>query len=247
MTATLHAEWIKLRSLRLTWGAAATALVLMVLMSLVVAASVAASAANGYDIAMTATRVAADATLLAQLPLIMVAALAITGEYGSGGIRTTLRATPLRGRLLLAKALVIAGWSLVCGLVLTAVGTATSLLVMGETGAFTTSDLVSTLIGVSGYLALVAALTLGVGAAVRNTVITLLTMLLLLVAVPTLLEFSTAPWILTAREYLPSTAGEALRTGASDTYPTAIGGIVLTIWTTTALLLGYAMLWLRDA
>lgn len=247
MTPTLHAEWIKLRSLRLTWGAAATALVLMVLMCLVVAASVAASAANGYDITMTATRVTADAALLAQLPLIMVAALAITGEYGTGSIRTTLRATPLRGRLLLAKTTITAGWCLICGLILTLVGTATSLLVMGETGAFTSGDLISTLLGVSGYLALVGALTVGVGAAVRNTVITLLAMLLLLVAVPTLLEFSTASWILTAREYLPSTAGEALRTGASDAYPTAIGGVVLAIWTTIALFIGYAMLWLRDA
>lgn len=50
MIATVHAEWIKLRSLRITWGAATTALVLMVLMCLVVVASVAASAANGYDI-----------------------------------------------------------------------------------------------------------------------------------------------------------------------------------------------------
>ncbi len=65
MIATLHTEWINLRSLRFTWGATATAVVLMVLMCLVVAASVAASVATGYDIAMTATRVAADGAVLA--------------------------------------------------------------------------------------------------------------------------------------------------------------------------------------
>jgi len=60
MIATVHAELIKLRTLRLTWGAAAVCEVLMILMCMVVALSVAASVANGYDIRTTATRVAAD-------------------------------------------------------------------------------------------------------------------------------------------------------------------------------------------
>jgi ABC-2 type transport system permease protein len=247
MTATLHAEWIKLRSLRFTWGAAVTAAVLMALMCLVVAASVAASVANGYDITMTATQVAANATLLAQLPLLAVAALVVTGEYGTGSIRTTLRGTPLRGRLLLAKALVVAGAAFVAGLLLAGLGILVAGLVLGDTGAFSAAEAGSTLFGVAGYLALVAALTVGVGAAVRGTVVTLLVMLLLLVAAPTLLEFSTADWVLTAREYLPSTAGEAFVTGASDTYPTGIGALVLGVWTACSLLVGYAVLWLRDA
>ena len=43
---------------------------------------------------------------------------AATAEYGAGMIRLTLTATPRRGRVLAAKALVVAGLTLVAGLVL---------------------------------------------------------------------------------------------------------------------------------
>jgi hypothetical protein len=47
--------------------------------------------------------------------------------------------------------------------------------------------------------------------------------------------------------YLPSTAGEAVVTGTSDTYPTGMGILVLALWAACCLRIGYAVLWLCDA
>ena len=51
----------------------------------------------------------------------MLGTLAVTTEYGTGMIRSTLAATPVRGRVIAAKAVVVAS-------VLFVAGTATALL-----------------------------------------------------------------------------------------------------------------------
>jgi hypothetical protein len=117
----------------------------------------------------------------------------------------------------------------------------------GDTGAFSVAEAWSTLLGVAGYLALVAALTVGVGAALRSTVVTLRVMLLLLVACRPagVLHRGLDPH--RPGSTCPAPAGEAVRTGTSDTYPTGLGALVLAVWAACALLIGYAVFWFRDA
>ena len=49
------------------------------------------------------------------IALIVLAAMFVTGEYRRGLIRTTLTASPRRGRVLIAKAVVIAAVAFVVG------------------------------------------------------------------------------------------------------------------------------------
>jgi len=101
-------EWIKLRSLRSTWW------------TLVIAAA----GAVGIGIAVGTNTVnrAGDLTnnalagIVPSLLLIgVLGALAMTGEYSSGTIRTTLAAAPRRPLLLSAKALVFGAMALAVG------------------------------------------------------------------------------------------------------------------------------------
>lgn len=88
------AEWIKLRSVRSTYGS----LVAAVIVTVGIAA---------------------------------LAALAITGEFATGSIRTTLAATPARWAVLAAKAAVVGAVTLPTGLVATALATLAASAILG--------------------------------------------------------------------------------------------------------------------
>ncbi|GAA3151491.1 hypothetical protein GCM10020001_088830 [Nonomuraea salmonea] len=60
------------------------------------------------DTRITASEAVVAATSFAQFALVALAMLTVTSEYASGGIRVTLQATPVRGMVLAAKALVVA-------------------------------------------------------------------------------------------------------------------------------------------
>ncbi|GIG71151.1 ABC transporter permease [Phytomonospora endophytica] len=123
MTGLISAEWLKLHSVRSTRIVAA-----------VIAASIAGGAALTWYVASMWDKMSpADREHLSissveeltlsvnQLCFAVLGILAMTGEYRTGLIRSTFAATPARGKVLAAKAIVLG----VCALV---VGTATSLL-----------------------------------------------------------------------------------------------------------------------
>lgn len=247
LIAAVHAEWIKLRTVRSTWWALACSATLMVVVSAVVAMSVAASAANGYDVSRSAARAAVGGVLPAQLPLVALAALTVTGEYAGGAIGATLCGIPLRGRMLLAKTLVAAGLSGAAGLVLAVLGSAVAAAFLGGHGAFIPSEVSRAAIGAAGYLVLLSVLVVGAGTALRSTAGALLGVLVLLLAVPTVLEVSGVAWLIDMRDYLPSTAGDALMSGPPQPYGAWAALLVLAVWAMVAQLVGYAVLWHRDA
>lgn len=108
--AVFAAEWIKLRSLRsMLVAPLATAFVCLVL-----AVSEAANAASRWSGLGAADRAAFDPlddtfqfVQIAPLFLGVVGALVVTNEYGGSLIRTTFTATPQRGLVLAAKAVLV--------------------------------------------------------------------------------------------------------------------------------------------
>ncbi|MFF3644774.1 ABC transporter permease subunit [Streptomyces sp. NPDC002564] len=115
-----------------------------------------------------------------QLGLVLVAAvgvLFVTAEYRRGMIRTTLALSPRRGRVLLAKAVVIGAVSFAAGLV----ATFTAYLVSADPlrgdddpplfGDISLADgpMLRALVGSAAVLALIAVLALGLGALLRGT------------------------------------------------------------------------------
>lgn len=118
MSAAVRAEWLKLRSLRSTYLSMLCALVLGVGLGLVDTSAVAhhwatmtAQDRAGFD------PVGDSFTGLdyAQLAFGVLGVLAVSTEYGTGMIRTTLAAVPRRGVVFAAKALVVGALTLVLG------------------------------------------------------------------------------------------------------------------------------------
>jgi ABC-2 type transport system permease protein len=112
------AEWTKLRTLRSSgWTLGA-----MVVASIGLAVLIAASDAHGYSSLTAAEKASWDptneslaGTIFGQLAIAVFGVLAITGEYASGTIRSSIAAVPRRTPLLAAKAVVYGGVALVAG------------------------------------------------------------------------------------------------------------------------------------
>ncbi len=117
----LHAEWLKLWSVRSTGWSVAAMVVLGAGLTTLICALIAPDLASGQD----SEPVGAFITwglLFAQVTAVVLGALTVTGEYGTGMIRATLAANPRRGTVLLAKALVLAGTLFVAGVVTAVLG-----------------------------------------------------------------------------------------------------------------------------
>jgi hypothetical protein len=241
--ATVASEWTKLWSVRSTWWALAGALGLMLLSSMQVAFWADNSANGDTATKQSASDVAASAFAVAQLAVLAVAMLAVTGEYSHRTIRATLQWTPARTRVLLAKAAVVAAVTAATGAGLAVAGTLTAVPILVDAPAIEARDLVA--ITVSSTL--LGLLALGLGAALRGAVVTLVVLFLLLVVVPPLLaapDVGVLTWI---ADLTPGPAGAHLLAGDSDPYPPAVGALVMAAWSAAALSAGRAVLRRRDA
>lgn len=116
----LASEWTKLQSLRSNrWTLASAAVVTLVLTAVV--AGTFAAAPGGEKNAAVMDRLAGSFLAYAEytvLPVTVLSVLVFTSEYGSGLIRTTVTAVPQRGAVLAAKAAVTGAAALAVGEVL---------------------------------------------------------------------------------------------------------------------------------
>ncbi|MFI6284979.1 ABC transporter permease subunit [Streptomyces sp. NPDC051018] len=116
-----------------------------------------------------------------RIGLVLLAALGalfITAEYRRGMIRTTATVSARRGRMLLAKALVVGGAAFAVGLVAAVVSFELSIRTLRDNGhrppvypeiTLTDGPVLRAVIGTAAILALTAVLALAVGALLRHT------------------------------------------------------------------------------
>ncbi|MGP4089582.1 ABC transporter permease [Streptomyces sp. KR55] len=154
-------EWIKFRSVRsLVWTTVATAVV-------PVLGAVFVAATGSLQPDDTVLGAALTLSITAQM-LAVVGALVITGEYGSGTIRTTFAATPRRATVLSAKAALLAGLTYVLALV-----SCTLAYLVGdallEDGLYVQGEPLPALFGVAASFSVAALFGLAVGALVRHS------------------------------------------------------------------------------
>ncbi|GAA4450851.1 ABC transporter permease subunit [Phytohabitans houttuyneae] len=104
--------------------------------------------------------------------------LYVTTEYKTGMIRTTLTASPRRGRVLVAKALVLGAVTFACGLVASVASLLGTRPIQRDSGyvapyypdpSFTDGAVLRAVFGTAAFLALMALLGLGLGAIIRRT------------------------------------------------------------------------------
>jgi ABC-2 type transport system permease protein len=254
----MHAEWTKLRTL------SATGWLLVAMVALTAALGVGSDSAavyTAFGAVQDPTKVSLTGVALGQAVVAALAVLAVGSEYSSGTIQTTLAAVPRRCTMLAAKAAVL----LAVVLPAAAIGVLGSLLAgrlilpgKGFTAAHGYAPLSladgSTLRATAGsviYLALIALLSLGVAAAVRDSATAIGVVLGLLYLFPIVaLTVTEATWERRLHELAPMTAGLYIQTtvGIHDLPLTPWQGLgVLAAWAAAALLAGGFLLRVRDA
>jgi ABC-type transport system involved in multi-copper enzyme maturation permease subunit len=112
-------------------------------------------------------------TPIGLIPLIVVGAMFITAEYRRGLIRVSLTASPRRGRLLAAKAMVIGAVSFVTGLIAAALAVAVGTRTLARTGVplwpVQALTLARMLVGTGALLAVAAVLALAIATVLRRS------------------------------------------------------------------------------
>jgi ABC-type transport system involved in multi-copper enzyme maturation permease subunit len=161
----------------------------------------AVAGAAGLGTTITQTLVGTFAGLIL---VVVVAALFITAEYRRGLIRTTLAASPLRGRVVAAKAIVLVAATFLPGLAGAAIVVIAGQEVLRANGvyvhavsAFTEARVIA---GTAALLAVSAVLALAVGAMLRRSA-TVITVAIVSIVLPYLLAMSILPagaaqWVL---------------------------------------------------
>jgi ABC-2 type transport system permease protein len=255
----LRAEWTKLRTVAgPAWLLAAT-VVLTVAVSATATAAVRCPAGTACPV--DTTKLSLTGVEFSQAVVAILAVLAISGEYSSGMIRTTLAAMPRRTTVLAAKAAIVTGLVLAAGTggVLGSV-LAGRLILPGH--GFTAArgfPLLSlgdgpTLRAAAGsvlYLALIALLSLGLATAIRDSAVAIGAVLGLLYLFPIFAHVVSDPhWYRHAEQAGPMTAGLAIQatTGLHSLPIQPWAGLgVLAAWAAAALIAGGVAFRLRDA
>jgi ABC-2 type transport system permease protein len=254
----LRAEWMKLRTV------SSSAWLLAGIIGLTVAISAAAAAANrcpaGISCPVDTTKLSLTGIQFGQAIVAILAVLPVCNEYSTGMIRVTLTAMPRRPAVLAVKAAIIGGLVLAAGTVAILGSLLMARLILPGQGfnaahgfrALSLADS-STLRAAAGsvlYLGLVALLSCGIAAMVRDPAVTIGVALGALYLFPVIAAFVGNPtWHRRIERYSPM-AGLNIQatTGLKGLAMSPWAGLgVLAIWAGVALVAGGMAMAMRDA
>jgi ABC-2 type transport system permease protein len=258
MRDALHAEWTKARTLPGNGWLHLAAIALTVVVSAAVAAAVRCPSGHCTE---DPAKISLTGIYLGQAVIAIVAVLAVSSEYSTGMIRVTLAAMPRRAAMLAAKAAVLTGPVLVAGAVAVLGSLLAGRLILPGHGigpahgypdlSLASGPVLRAAVGSVLYLTLIALLSLGIAAAVRDSAAAIGIVLGLLYLFPILGQMAgSGTWHRHLEQLAPMTAGLAIQatTGLHSQPISPWAGLgVLAGWTATALLTGVILLGLRDA
>jgi len=207
MRAAVRMEWTKLRTDPATGWCA-----LALIAGTVVASGFAEWTTYAHDCAprpctVDATRLSLSGLYVGQIGVVVLAILAISREYETAMIRSTLAAHPRRFLIVIGKAGVIVAFVAVAAAITVAFVFIENRVILPGRG-FAQLPAGRAYAGSVLYLTAVAALSLGVGLVVRHTGAAIATTLGLLYVAPIAALFVTDPdWQDRIRRYAPMTAG----------------------------------------
>lgn len=262
MIAAIHAEWTKLRTV------SSSAWLVVAIAGFTVGLGAAMVGTVDTDMCPTPAGCIEDTTKLSlggvwagQIAVAVLAVLAMTNEYGNRMIGVSLTARPRRLQVFSAKLAVVSAIVLIAG----AAGIAGSLLVgrfVLPGNGFTSANGYDSLslaagltmraaVGTMLYLGLIAVLSIGLGAMIRDSAVALIVVFALMFVVPMVSEFVSDPqWHERLQRMSPTTAGLSIQ-ATERLDELAIGpwrGLgVLGLYALGAALAGYIVLRIRDA
>ncbi|MFO7272853.1 MAG: ABC transporter permease subunit [Sphaerobacter thermophilus] len=258
LTATLRAEWTKLMTVRSTY----VLLALSLLLSVAVTALVSWAAGWSWSEWAEADRAAFDPVinsfvglLLATVLLVALSVGFVTSEYTSGMVRLTLTTTPRRGRVLLAKAGVIAAVTMVAGVIITVATFLTGQAVFAAYDVPTASlgdrDAALAVLATGLTTAVYPVIGVAIGYLLRRTAAAITVTLLLMFAPAFFGPLLPLRWQERVLAYLPGPATDSLAFGhlATDApmyLERGIAAVVVAAWLVALLGAAYLVLNRRD-
>jgi len=249
---TLHAEWLKFWSVRSTGWSVAMLFVLGAGLTALVCATSAAWLASG-EADESAGSFITWGLFFAQITALVLGTLIITSEYGTGMIRATLSATPRRGAVLVAKALVLSGTLFVAGVVTAVAGYLAGNWFLDQEGvgvALSDDGVLRSLLASGLYLAGLGLFAMAAGLLIRHTAAALSIALALVFVVGNMAFLLPGTWGEWVAKLMPGNAGSSVVTPVSfnpDLLAPWTGFAVFTAEVAALLLAGWLVFRHRDA
>jgi hypothetical protein len=246
MSGLLRSEWVKLRSIRSTMWTMAGLVVVMI--SFAYLNSAIASREAERSQAGEVTQVALGAAPFASLIVASLGVLAISSEYRTGMIRTTLLAVPRRGRMLAAKAATFAAFTLVVNLLSCLAAFLVGQAVLGSHGASLDEPGVLRMVaGCALYLTGAGLFGLALGTLVRHTAGGVVAVIVALFVLPQLVGMLPDGAGARLMPYVTSVAGMRIMSSAPGVLTPWAGFGVFCLWIAAAALAALVLLGRRDA
>jgi ABC-type transport system involved in multi-copper enzyme maturation permease subunit len=209
------------------------------------------SGTSGLGVTIAQTLIGVFAGLIA---VVIVAVMFMTAEYRRGLIRVTFAASPRRGRVLAAKAVVVGAVTFAAGLAGAAVAVIAGQRALRDHGVYvwpaTALTEVRVIVGTAAVLAVAAVIALSIGAVLRRSAAAVATVIvviivpyLLIVAIP-VIPAGPADWL---ARVTPAAAFAVQQTliqypQVSNVYVPSAGYYPLPPWAGFAVLCGWAVL-----
>ena len=258
MRQAVRAEWTKLCT------EPGTAWLVLAFIALTVALSATAATAvtcPSTGCGLDPARVTLTGIDLGQAVVVILAVLAMSGEFSTGMIRTTLAAMPRRITVLAAKSAVLTVVLLAAGSIAVLASVLIGQAILPAHGftaangfaAFALADrpVLRAAAGSVLYLTLIGLLSLGVASALRDSAVAIGVLLGLLYVFPVMAQVVSNPdWQKHLEQIGPMTAGLAIQATTNlNSLPISpwAGLGVLATWAAAALMVGGLLLRLRDA
>jgi ABC-2 type transport system permease protein len=215
--ATLRAEWIKFWSVRSTFWSTAMLFVLGAGLTVLVCATSAEWLASG-EADESPLSFVTWGLMFAQITAIVLGTLVVTSEYGTGMIRATLAATPRRGSVLAAKAIVLSGTLFVVGTVTAFAGFFGGNFFLDREGigiALGDEGVLRAMLGSGLYMAGLGLFAAAVGFLIRHTAAALSVVLALVFVVGNMAFLLPGTWGEWTAKLMPGNAGSGVATPVS--------------------------------
>jgi ABC-type transport system involved in multi-copper enzyme maturation permease subunit len=244
MRGTLRSELTKVRSVRSTYWSLIVLVLAGVAFSIANCAGTAANWAHeppganqGFDPTQASV---VGVALLGQLAIVVFGALAITSEYGTGMIRTSLAVMPRRGVLFGAKAIVVGAIAVVVAVPTSFIAFFVGQALLGsthDTAALSGTNVLRAVLGSALFVVICGMIAFGLGGILRHTAGAITAAYGLLFLVPQLAKALPSQWFADVVRWLPGgDAGAAITTTQRNFNPH-----LFSAWGELAVFAGYAV------
>jgi ABC-2 type transport system permease protein len=247
----IRSEWIKFRTLRSSWVMLFASFAALVAFGLII----------GYNTGkhfhgLAPEDAAASGPLqgyyMGQLLMGVLGVLFVSGEYGTGMIRSTLGAVPRRLPVLFAKSVVfgaIALVTMVAGSFAAFFASQLFLSHYGHGSSLSDPGVLRAVVGTGVYLGFVGILGGAIGWIVRSTAGGISSLVGLLLVLPVLFQVLPGSWATHVFEYLPTEAASSfvMSVRLPATLSPGTGFVVFVLWVAAALVAAAVVLRRRDA